>query len=307
MKNLQIKTEKNSTIWVFPGQGSQKMGMGIDLLRYPFARSRFEKAQEILDWSVLEVCQNWQKLNLTLYTQPCLYVIQTLLIDLLKQTEKLSPNLVAGYSLGEYSAMYAAEVFDFETGLKLIQRRAEIMHRAPKGTMVALIGFNKEELEQEVQFTPNAWRVNDNSRMAVISGTFIGVKSLLNKLSVKRIIPLDVSGAFHTPLMAEATVEFLPILDSAPFNCATIPFLSSTELIPIVEPTQLKENLTQQMIQPVKWESLTRVIEAEGIKQVVEIGTGKNLTSQMKQTCPNLVFANVSTISDKTSLANTLN
>ncbi|MDJ0687323.1 MAG: ACP S-malonyltransferase [Xenococcaceae cyanobacterium MO_188.B32] len=306
MKNLQVQTDKNITAWVFPGQGSQKLGMGIDLLRYPFARSRLEKAQEILGWSVLEVCQNWQKLNLTLYTQPCLYVIQTLLVDILKQTEQPSPNLVAGYSLGEYSAMYAAGVFDFETGLKLIKRRAEIMHRAPKGTMVALIGFNKEQLEQQVRFTANVWRVNDNSRMAVIAGTFVGVKSLLNKLTVKRIIPLDVSGAFHTPLMAEATAEFWPILDSTPFNYAKIPFLSSTKLVPIVEPASLKENLIEQMIQSVRWESLTRILAKEDFKQVVEIGTGNNLTSQMKQICPQLVFTNFSTISDQHSLANTL-
>ena len=306
MKNLKFQTDKNITAWVFPGQGSQKIGMGIDLLRYSFARSKFEKAQEILEWSVLEVCQNWQKLNLTLYTQPCLYVIQTLLIDLLKQTKQISPNLVAGYSLGEYSAMYAAGVFDFETGLKLIKRRAEIMHRAPKGTMVALIGFNKEQLEQQVQFTSNVWRVNDNSKMAVIAGTFVGVKSLLNKLTVKRIVPLDVSGAFHTPLMAEATVEFLPILDSTPFNYAKIPFLSSTELVPIVEPTRLKENLIEQMTQPVKWEAISRSIAEEGVKQVVEIGTDTNLTNKMKQICPQLVFTNFSTTSDKQYLANTL-
>ena len=306
MKNLQVQTNKNITAWVFPGQGSQKLGMGIDLLRYPFARSKFEKAQEILEWSVLEVCQNWQKLNLTLYTQPCLYVIQTLLIDLLKQTEQTSPNLVAGYSLGEYSAMYAAGVFDFETGLKLIKRRAEIMQRAPKGTMVALIGFHREQLEQQVQLTPNVWRVNDSSRMAIISGTFAGVKSLLNKITVKRIIPLDVSGAFHTPIMAEAAAEFWPILESTPFHTAKIPLFSGVELVPIVEPTRLKKNLIQQMTQPVKWEAISRAIAEEGVKQVVEIGSGKNLTKQMKRICPELVFTNLSTVPDRYSLANTL-
>ena len=307
MNNLKFQTDKNITAWVFPGQGSQKLGMGIDLLRYPFARSRFEQAQKILDWSVLEVCQNWQKLNLTIYTQPCLYVIQTLLIDLLKQTAKSSPNVVAGYSLGEYLAMYAAEVFDFETGLKLIKRRAEIMHRAPKGTMVALIGFEPDQLEQRVQFTANVWRVNDNSRMAIIAGTFVGVKSLLNQITVKRIIPLDVSGAFHTPLMAEATAEFWPVLDFTPFRRAKIPFLSSTKLVSLVEPSSLKENLIEQMIEPVKWESLTRILAQEGVKQVVEIGTGNNLTSQMKRICPELIFTNLSTIPDQHSLANTLN
>lgn len=303
MSDLSVPKTGELVAWVFSGQNSQKLGMGLDLLGDPFARARFNQAQKILDWSVLEVCQNWHKLKCTVYTQPCLYVIQTLLIDLLKQKGEQHPDLVAGYSLGEYAAIYASEVFDFETGLYLIKRRAEIMHRAPKGSMVALIGFNWEQLEQQIEHTPNVWRVNDSPTTAIISGTPEAVEFLLTKITVKWIIRLNISAAFHTPIMTEAAAEFLPILESTPFNSAKVPFLSSTELIPIVEPTRLKSNLIQQMTQPVKWQAVSLSLAKAGIKKVVEIGPGKDLASQMKKICPELIFTNLSTIPEKYSLA----
>lgn len=306
MNSLQDREKTGNIAWIFPGQGSQRIGMGIDLLKYSFARNRFEQARKILGWSVLEVCQNWQKLTLTLYTQPCIFVIHTLLIDLLKQTEEQYPNLVAGYSLGEYSALYASEVFDFEIGLKLIKRRAEIMNRAPKGTMVALVGFNQKQLESQLKTTSHVWRVNDSSRMAIVAGTIAGVKSLLSKIAFKRIIPLDVSTAFHTPLLEAAAAEFLPILESTQFSYAKIPFLSSMELLPTVEPTCIKKNLIQQMTQPVTWEAISRTIANSGVTKIVEIGSEQNLTSQMKRVCPGIELVNISKIPTSSSFANTL-
>ncbi|MGK7947469.1 MAG: acyltransferase domain-containing protein [Xenococcaceae cyanobacterium] len=306
MNSLQDREKTGNIAWIFPGQGSQRIGMGIDLLKYSLARNRFEQARKILGWSVLEVCQNWQKLTLTLYTQPCIFVIHTLLIDLLKQTEEKYPDLVAGYSLGEYSALYASEVFDFEIGLKLIKQRAEIMNRAPKGTMVALVGFNQKQLESQLKTTSHVWRVNDSSRMAIVAGTIAGVKSLLSKIAFKRIIPLDVSTAFHTPLLEAATSEFLPILESTQFSYAKIPFLSSMELLPLVEPTRIKKNLIQQMTQPVTWEAISRTIANSGVTKIVEIGSEQNLTSQMKRVCSGIELVNISKIPTSSSFANTL-
>lgn len=302
VNTLPFKRNKNIVAWVFSGQSSQKLGMGLDLLAHPFARARFKQAQKILNWSVLEACQNKDKLTCTLYTQPCLYVVQTVLIDLLKQNGVELPDLLAGYSLGEYAALYAAEVFDFETSLYLIKRRAQIMNRAPKGKMVALVGFNEEQLEQQIQHTANVWRVNDSSTTAIISGTSAGVKSLLTQIKVRRIISLPVRNAFHTPMMAETTAEFLPILESTPFNRGKVPLLSSIELIPIIEPTKLKENLIQQMTQPVRWQALSLSMVEKGVNKVVEIGPGKDIISQMKRICPELILTNVSTIPAKYSL-----
>ena len=303
VNTLPFKRNKNIIAWVFSGQSSQKLGMGLDLLSHPFARTRFKQAQKILNWSVLEACQDKDKLTCTLYTQPCLYVVQILLIDLLKQNGAELPDLLAGYSLGEYAALYAAEVFDFETSLYLIERRAQIMHRAPKGKMAALVGFDEEQLEQQLQHTANVWRVNDSSTTAIISGTATAVESLLTEIEVRRIITLPVRNAFHTPMMTEATAEFLPILESTPFNRAKIPLLSSVELTPTVEPTQLKQNLIQQMTQPVRWQALSLSMVEQGVNKVVEIGPGKDIISQMKRICPELILTNISTIPEQYSLA----
>ena len=282
--------------WVFPGQSSQRLGMGLDLLAYPFARARLRQAHQILGWSVSEVCQNQAQLSCTLYTQPCLYVIQTLRVELMRK-QGYKPDLVAGYSLGEYPALYAAGAFDFETGLHLIKRRAEIMNRAPKGRMVALIGFEPEQLEQQILHTPNVWRVNDNLTLAIISGTSLAVESLLAKVKAKRIIPLNVSAAFHTPLMVPAAAEFQQILESTSFNSLEIPVLSSTELVPTVYIARLKKGLIWQMFQPVRWRAISLSIAKQGIKEVVEIGPGRDLIKQMKRICPELNFTNISNLS----------
>ena len=278
--------------WVFPGQGSQKLGMGLDLLAYPFARERFRQAQQILGWSVPEVFQDQDKLSCTLYTQPCLYVIEAILTEFMMQ-QGYRPHLVAGYSLGEYSALYAAGVFDFETGLHLIKRRAEIMNCVPQGRMVALMGFNQERLEQEILRTSNVWRANDDLTLAIISGTFKAVESLLFRVKAKRVIPLNVSKAFHTPLMITAAEKFQQILESTSFDSTKVPVLSSTELVPIVEIVQLKQSLIRQMSEPVNWRAISLSIATQAIEKVVAIGPGKDLLKQMKRICPELAFTNV--------------
>ncbi len=296
MQQLHIQENRDNIVWVFPGQSSQRLGMGLDLLAEPFARSKFQQAEQILGWSVPEACQNKGKLSCTLYTQPCLYVVLTLLVELMRK-EGSKPNLVAGYSLGEYAAMYGAGAFDFETGLHLIKGRAELMNRAPKGIMVALIGFEPEQLAQQIGQTPNVWRVNDDLTVAIISGTFKAVELLLTKVEAKRVIPLNVNCAFHTPLMITAALEFQQILESIPFDSLEVPVLSSTELVPTVEIGRLKKSLIRQMCQPVKWRAISLSIADQGIKEVVEIGPGKELIRQMKQICPSLAFTNVSNLS----------
>ncbi len=282
--------------WVFPGQSSQTLGMGLDLLPYPFARARLQQAQQILGWSVPEVCQDQAQLSCTLYTQPCLYVVQTLRAELMRN-QGYQPDLVAGYSLGEYPALYAAGAFDFATGLHLIKRRAEIMNRAPQGKMVALIGFEPEQLQQQILHTPNVWRVNDDLTIAIISGTPLAVESLLAKVEARRVIPLNLSVTFHTPLMLAAAEEFQRILESTSFDSLKIPVLSSTELIPTVDLARLKESLIWQISQPVRWRAISLSIASQRTKEVVEIGPGRDLSKQMKRICPELTFTNFSNIS----------
>jgi [acyl-carrier-protein] S-malonyltransferase len=282
------------TAWVFPGQGSQAIGMGVDLLDLPFAKVKFEQAKQVLGWDVLEICQSQDnKVSRTLYTQPCLYVIESILADLLIEHGNI-PNLLAGHSLGEYVALYAARVFDFDAGLRLVKRRAELMDNASGGTMVALIGFNREQLEQHIQETPDVVLANDNSpTQVVISGAPEAVQDVLDQIKVKRAVPLNVSGAFHSPLMAEAAAEFQDILEAVPFANALFPVLSNVEPVPTVKAAILKDRLQRQMTGSVRWREICMQLPVEGVKRVVEIGPGKVLTGLMKRMCPDMELENV--------------
>ena len=273
--------------------------MGVDLLDLPVAKVKFEQAKEILGWDVLEICQSQDdKVSRTLYTQPCLYVVESILADILIERGN-SPNLVAGHSLGEYVALYVARVFDFEAGLRLVKRRAELMDSAYGGMMTALIGFDREQLEQHIQQTPDVVLANDNSpAQVVISGTPEAVENVLSQIKVKRAVPLKVSGAFHSPLMAEAATEFQDVLESVPFTNAQIPVLSNVEPVPAVEPDVLKNRLQRQMTGSVRWREISLQLPQEGIEQVVEIGPGKVLTGLIKRMCPDLVLQNVSSLAD---------
>ncbi|PAX54111.1 acyltransferase domain-containing protein, partial [Brunnivagina elsteri] len=155
------------TAWVFPGQGSQSLGMGMDLLDLPLSKEKFAQAEEILGWSVVDICKSdEEKLSRSLYTQPCLYVIESIISDLL--SEKQKPDLVAGHSLGEYIALYVAGVFEWSAGLRLVKRRAELMDSAAGGMMAALIGFDREKLDQILAENADVVLANDNSSAQVV-------------------------------------------------------------------------------------------------------------------------------------------
>jgi [acyl-carrier-protein] S-malonyltransferase len=287
------------TAWVFPGQGSQALGMGKDLLDQPDAVAKFDQAQEILGWSVSEICQEETgKLSQTLYTQPCLYVIETILVDLLKSHGK-KPDLVAGHSLGEYVALYAAEVFDFATGLNLVKQRAQLMDQAAGGEMVALIGFDRVQLEGAIAQTDNIVLANDNSAaQVVISGTPEAVATVLGQIKVKKAVKLNVSGAFHSPLMADASQEFTKILESINFQDAIAPVLSNVEPTPANGSDILKQRLIAQMTGPVRWREICLQMPELEITNVIEVGPGNVLTGLLKRTCPDLQLQNISSLAE---------
>jgi [acyl-carrier-protein] S-malonyltransferase len=283
-----------TTAWIFPGQGSQKIGMGANLFEQSEVQPQLKLAEKILGWSIPEICQHPEdKISRTFYTQPSLYVVETLLVDQLKQQGQ-SPNYVAGHSLGEYVALYAAGVFDFETGLKLVKRRAELMAGAAGGQMAALIGFDREQLDQQIQQTENVVLANDNSAaQVVISGTPEAVDQILANIKVKRAVKLNVSGAFHSPLMAESATQFQQIVDKITLNNAQIPILSNVDPTPTTDATLLKQRLTQQMTGSVRWREICLQLSELGVKQVVEIGPGNVLTGLMKRTCPEIMLKNI--------------
>jgi [acyl-carrier-protein] S-malonyltransferase len=287
------------TAWVYPGQGSQKVGMGSDLVDLPLGEKRLKIASEILGWSVLDKCQGEEEeLSRTLYTQPCLFVIESILTDLLQEKGQ-KPDLVAGHSLGEYSALYAARVFDFATGLNLVKQRAELMNSAVGGKMAALMRFDRPQLETALNTIPDVVLANDNSaEQVVISGTPEGVDQLLAQVKAKRALPLKVSGAFHSPLMAQAALKFAQVLEQASFQDAQVPVLSNVEPIATLNSDELKTRLIKQMTGGVRWREIMLQLPIEGVEQVVEVGPGNVLTGLIKRTCPNLTLKNIATLTD---------
>ncbi len=282
------------TAWVFPGQGSQALNMGIDLLEIASAKTKFDQAQEILGWSVSEICQEDEdRLSRTLYTQPCLYVIESILADLLREKGE-QPDLVAGHSLGEYVALYIAGVFDWSTGLQLVKRRAEIMNNAAGGMMAALLNFDREQLDQVISATPDVVLANDNSpSQGVISGTPDAVQQIISNVKAKRTVPLKVSGAFHSPLMKGASEEFQEVLDDITFQTANVPVSSNVDPLPTTDAQILKQRLIQQMTGSVRWREIVLQLPDLGIAKVIEIGPGNVLTGLIKRTVKELKLQNI--------------
>ena len=286
------------TAWVFPGQGSQAVGMGIDLQDVTSAQVKFEIAEKILGWSVLDVCKGDEAtLSRTLYTQPCLYVVESILADLLKAKIGL-PNIVAGHSLGEYVALYAAEVFDFKSGLSLVKKRAELMNAAAGGKMAALMKFDRSQLETAIAANPDVVLANDNSEaQVVISGTPEAVTEIMAQVKAKRAVELNVSGAFHSPLMTEAAEQFESILNAVIFKDAQIPVLSNVDPTSTTDSRELKQRLVAQMTGSVRWREIMLQLPQAEVTQVFEIGPGKVLTGLIKRTCSGLQLTNIATVS----------
>lgn len=287
------------TAWVFPGQGSQKVNMGIDLQTIPAASTKFEIAEKILGWSVLDVCkQDEATLSQTLYTQPCLYVIEAIIADLLIEKTGL-PQLLAGHSLGEYIALYSAGVFDFESGLSLVKKRAELMSNAAGGKMAALMKFDRQQLEDLIHTTEDVVIANDNSSgQVVVSGTPEAVSELLTQVKAKRIVELSVSGAFHSPLMTEASEQFQNILEQVTFNEAKVPVLSNVDPTPTTKAIKLKQRLEAQMTGSVRWREIMNQLTVQKVNKVIEVGPGKVLSGLVKRACKDIELINVGTVEE---------
>ncbi len=282
--------------FVFPGQGSQTVGMEADLAETALGKEKFEQAKEILGWSVLETCrQDEANLSRTLYTQPCLYVVESILIDLLIDEVGYLPQFVAGHSLGEYSALYAARVFSFEAGLRLVQQRAKLMDTAAGGKMVALMKIDRAQLDSALDKNSNVVLANDNSpQQVVISGTPEAVDAVISEVKAKRALPLNVSGAFHSPLMESVAHDYKQLLDEVSFGDAIIPVLANVNPNPTMDATELKTRLMEQMTGTVRWRETLLTLAEEDVSQLVEVGPGNVLTGLCKRTCPDIELQNIS-------------
>ena len=289
--------------WVFPGQGSQKVGMADAVLELPGARQRFDEASAVLGRDLLAICAGsasgaLSELNDTRNTQPALFVIESLLAGALKAQGR-SAELVAGHSLGELVALHVAGVFDFATGLALMHTRSTLMAAAGGGAMTAVMGFDRGELDALVAATDGVVIANDNSSaQVVLSGSPEAVAAVSSQLSCKRAIPLAVSGAFHSPFMAEAAAAFAKELEAVPFADATIPVLSNTDPTPETRGAALKGRLIDQMTTGVRWRETMDAFSTAGIDTAVEIGPGNVLSGLIKRSCPGISTAQISGTAD---------
>ncbi|WP_270354254.1 ACP S-malonyltransferase [Bacillus velezensis] len=273
--------------FVFPGQGSQKIGMGEDLFgRYPELTA---KADHILGYSIQELCRDGERLNQTQFTQPALYVVNAL--SYLKKTEEtgLKPDFTAGHSLGEYNALYASGVFDFEEGLQLVKKRGELMSRAKGGGMAAVIGLTHEQVTDVLR--ENHLDMIDIANMntpqqIVISGYKEDIEKAASVFEavngVKMVHRLNVSGAFHSRYMLEAKEEFSRFIESFHFKPLSIPVISNVTARPY-EQRELKETLTGQITGSVNWTDSIRFLMGRKNMSFEEIGPGKVLTGLIQR------------------------
>ncbi len=291
--------------WVFPGQGSQKLGMANSLLDLPGSRERFELASEILGRDLWRICsgegipnEEIYDLNDTRNTQPALFVVESLLVDDLKRQNR-ETQLIAGHSLGEIVGLYSADVLDAKTALLLLKKRSELMSAAGGGAMIAVLGFDRNELDALIRETDGAAIANDNSEsQVVLSGLPQAVRKVADNLKCKRAIPLQVSGAFHSVFMTEASISFAEELDQLTFKDAQVPVLSNVDPTPTCNGEILRENLKKQMITGVRWRETMHVMHSEGITTMVEIGPGNVLSGLAKRSMKGVLTSQISNASD---------
>lgn len=283
-----------SKAYVFPGQGAQFVGMGKDLYESNAkAKALFDKANEILGYRISDIMFEGtdDDLKQTKVTQPAVFlhsVITALCLDDFK------PDMVAGHSLGEFSALTAAGALTFEDGLRLVYARAMAMQKACEATpstMAAVINLPDETIEQVCAELSKEGRVvvpaNYNSPgQVVISGNVETVKEACKRLKeagAKRALPLAVGGAFHSPLMEPARIELAAAIEKAPVSTPVCPVYQNVDALPHTDPAEIKDNLLKQLTSPVRWTQSVQHMLADGMTEFVECGPGTVLTKLIER------------------------
>lgn len=290
--------------FVFPGQGSQSVGMGKSLYETSAkAKEIFDKADEVLGRSISKMCFEGpeEDLKQTINTQPAILVTSIAALEALREKTGVKPDFVAGHSLGEYGAYYAADVVDFATAMKLIDKRAREMNAAAettKGAMTAVIGMNKEAILDTIEKIDGMVSVaNYNSpAQIVITGEAEAVakaNEALKEAGAKRVIPLPVSGGFHSKLMENASVKFSEILDDCEIKDAKIPVFTNVDAEPTTSAIRFKAKMTAQIYSSVMWTQTIEKMAEDGVDTIVEIGPGKVLAGLVKKINPALTVLNV--------------
>ncbi|GAA4063344.1 ACP S-malonyltransferase [Amphibacillus indicireducens] len=279
--------------FVFPGQGSQKVGMGQSLLdSNPANQALFDQADQLLDFSLTKMIQAGpeSELTKTAHAQPALLLMSTMVYRELLNRE-IKPSVVAGHSLGEYSALVASGVLDFEDAIPLVHERGKLMEQAyPEGAgaMAAVLGLDQQTIEQQLADLDeivDLANINCPGQI-VISGTKAGIDQaipLLKNAGAKRVIPLNVSGPFHSRLMREVAENFKAVLSRVSFSQPTIPVYSNVTAKQVENADQSKELLVKQLYSPVRFEEIIEDLLEQNLDAIVEVGNGKVLAGLVKK------------------------
>ncbi len=300
--------------YIFPGQGSQAVGMGQNLCAHsPAALAVFDEADSLIGTKLSTLCFYGpeEALRLTVTTQPALYVTSVAALRALQEAGAPPPEAVAGHSVGEYAALFAAGAFDFETGLRLVERRAQEMHRATlahPGAMAAVLGLTGAQVaavcaEAEAGGAGIVQPANFNGGgQVVISGSPEGVaraSEIAKTNGARRVLPLNVSGAFHSPLMAPAVEAMTFALAGAAILDTALPVVANLTAEYETRADEIRASLAAQIDHPVRWEESIGRLVADGFDTFVEVGAGTVLAGLMKRIAPE---ANVYSVGDSAGI-----
>ncbi len=302
--------------FVFPGQGSQTVGMGKELAdKYPEVMAYFTKADETLAAPLSRLIFEGPKeeLTLTVNTQPALLTTSIAILHFFQQCG-VKADFVAGHSLGEYTALVAAGVLSFESGVYVVRKRGEFMeHAVPngEGSMAAVLGLDRDKLsavtkEVTESGSPVALANLNCPGQIVISGSKAGVElagTKAKEAGAKRVLPLEVSGPFHSPLMKPAAKQLREVLDAIEMSNARIPVVANVTAEPLTSSAEIKEKLIEQLYSPVLWEDSVKKMIALGVDTFIEIGPGKVLSGLTKKIDKTVTTYSVS---DETSAASVI-
>jgi len=307
--------------FIFPGQGAQTTGMGLDLFEnFNAAKAVFDRADAVLNKKVSKICFEGpdEVLKQTVNTQSCLLTVSISALEALKEVSNgaIKPDYALGHSLGEYSALYTAGVMDLDTTLKAIQKRADLMQMAcessKQGGMSAILGLSEEKIKEALKEASSKGLVGvanyNEPNQIVITGEIDAVNyanELIKEAGAKRVVPLAVSGGFHSKLMESATEGFKDFVASLELNDAKIPVVTNVDAELTTKVDDFRRKMPEQISSSVYWTQSIQKLLTLGVETFIELGNGKVLSGLNRKICP----AEVKTynVFDKESLMNTVN